>query len=93
VKSGGALDRLVDGNPNLWGDLSAGSGAGALSRDREFGRRFLMRRADRLLFGSDYLRPGQEVPQFELLASLELPPESRARIERGNAMRLLGLKL
>jgi predicted TIM-barrel fold metal-dependent hydrolase len=93
VKSGGALDRLFDGYPNLWGDLSAGSGAGALSRDREFGRRFLMRRADRLLFGSDYLRPGQDVPQFELLASLELPPESRARIERGNAMRLLGLKL
>jgi uncharacterized protein len=45
------------------------------------------------LFGTDYLRPGQDVPQFELLASLELPPETRAKIERGNAMRLLGLKL
>ena len=41
VKSGGALDRLFDGYPNLWGDLSAGSGAGALSRDREFGRQLL----------------------------------------------------
>ena len=93
VKSGGALDRLFDRYTNLWGDLSAGSGAGALTRDREFGRRFLLRRADRLLFGTDYLRPGQEVPQFELLAGFELPLEARARIERGNAMRLLGLTI
>ena len=47
VKPGGALDRLFDAYPNLWGDLSAGSGAGALSRDRAFGQRFLIRRADR----------------------------------------------
>ena len=41
VKPGGALDRLFDLYPNLWGDLSAGSGAGALERDRGFGERFL----------------------------------------------------
>src|SRR5262249_2899796 len=87
VKPGGALDRLFDGYPNLWGDLSAGSGAGALSRDREFGRRFVIRRSDRLLFGSDYLKPGQEVPQFELLAGLALPRDVRVKVERGNAMR------
>ena len=73
VKPGGALDRLFDHYPNLWGDLSAGSGAGALSRDRAFAQAFLTRRAERLLFGTDYLRPGQPVPQFEVLASLELP--------------------
>jgi uncharacterized protein len=93
VKPGGALNRLFDGYSNLWGDLSAGSGAGALARDRDFGRRFLVRRADRLLFGTDYLRPGQDVPQFELLTSFPLPLEARAKIERGNAMRLLGLTL
>lgn len=93
VKPGGALDRLFDRYPNLWGDLSAGSGAGALSRDREFGRRFLSRRADRLLFGTDYLRPGQAVPQFELLASFDLPLDARVKIERGNAMQLLGFTL
>jgi predicted TIM-barrel fold metal-dependent hydrolase len=91
VKPGGALDRLMDAYPNLWGDLSAGSGAGALSRDREFARSFLVRRADRLLFGTDYLKPGQVVPQFEVLASIELPDEVRAKIERGNAVKLLGL--
>jgi len=92
VKPGGALDRLFDTCTNLWGDLSAGSGAGALARDREFGQRFLIRRADRLLFGTDYLRPGQDVPQFELLASFELPPAVRAKVERQNAAGLLGLK-
>jgi predicted TIM-barrel fold metal-dependent hydrolase len=92
VKPGGALDRLFDHYPNLWGDLSAGSGAGALSRDRGFAKSFLLRRAERLLFGTDYLRPGQSVPQFEVLASIELPAPARARIERDNAIRLLGLK-
>jgi uncharacterized protein len=90
VKPGGALDRLFDRYPNLWGDLSAGSGARALERDRGFGERFLTRRADRLLFGTDYLRPGQVVPQFELLAGYNVTQEVRAKIERGNATRLLG---
>jgi predicted TIM-barrel fold metal-dependent hydrolase len=93
VKPGGALDRLFDTYGNLWGDLSAGSGAGAIARDRDFGRRFLIRRSDRLLFGTDYLQPEQNVPQFELLASFELPVAVRAKIERGNAAKLLDLKL
>jgi predicted TIM-barrel fold metal-dependent hydrolase len=67
VAPGGAMDRLMDGYPNLFGELSAGSGAGAVGRDKAFGRDFLVRRADRILFGTDYLSPGQEVPQFELL--------------------------
>jgi predicted TIM-barrel fold metal-dependent hydrolase len=93
VKSGGALDRLFDRYPNLWGDLSAGSGAGALARDRSFGQRFLIRRAQRLLFGTDYLKEGQDVPQFTLLAGFELPQQARARIERNNAAKLLGLTI
>jgi uncharacterized protein len=91
VKPGGALDRLFDKYGNLWGDLSAGSGAGAFARDRGFAERFLTRRADRLLFGSDYLRPGQAVPQFELLAGFNLSPNVRAKIERGYATRLFAL--
>lgn len=91
VLPGGALDRLFDAYPNLWGDLSAGSGANAIGRDKEFGLGFLKRRADRLLFGTDYLKPGQEVPQFALLASFDLPEGVRAKIERGNAQKLLKL--
>ena len=93
VKPGGALDRLFDAYSNLWGDMSAGSGAGALARDPAFGRQFLIRRTDRILFGTDYLKPGQKVPQFELLAGIDLPPEVRAKVERGNAAKLLGIKL
>jgi predicted TIM-barrel fold metal-dependent hydrolase len=66
VVPGGAIDRLMDKYPNLYGDLSATGGAEAISRDLKFGREFLLRRADRLVFGSDYFSPGQKVLQFEL---------------------------
>jgi predicted TIM-barrel fold metal-dependent hydrolase len=91
VAPGGAMDRLMEQYPNLYGDLSAGSGAGALARDAEFGREFLIRRADRLLFGTDYLAPGQEVPQFELMKQMDLPPEVNAKVARENAIRVLRL--
>lgn len=91
VAPGGALDRLFDAYPNLYGDLSAGSGAGAIRRDLKFGREFLIRRQDRLMFGTDYLAPGQDVPQLELFAEIELPTEAAAKIFRDNARRVLGL--
>ncbi|MBX7167384.1 MAG: amidohydrolase family protein [Pirellulales bacterium] len=91
VAPGGAIDALMDKHPNLYGDLSAGSGARAIERDATFGREFLVRRADRLLFGTDYLSPGQEVPQFDLLARIDVPEDVRAKISRENARRLLQL--
>lgn len=91
VAPGGALDRLFSAYPNLYGDLSAGSGANAIARDKEFGRAFMVRNADRLLFGTDYLQPEQDVPQFDLFASLNLPEEVRGKIYRANAQRVLGL--
>lgn len=89
VMPGGAIDRLMDKYPNLYGDLSAGSGANAIRRDLEFGREFLIRRADRLMFGTDYLADGQAVPQFELFDSLNLPDDVAAKIFRENARRLV----
>jgi hypothetical protein len=91
VQPGGAIDTLMEKYPNLYGDLSAGSGAQAISRDLEFGREFLTRRADRLMFGTDYLSPGQVVPQLELFRSLDLPPQVQAKVFRENARKLLGL--
>ena len=91
VAPGGAMDRLMDKYQNLYGDLSAGSGAGAIRRDPEFGRAFLVRCADRLLFGTDFLSPGQDVPQLELFRQTELPSDVQAKIFRDNARRLLGL--
>lgn len=91
VAPGGAMDRLMDKYPNIHADLSAGSGAGALKRDMKFAREFLIRRADRVVFGTDYLAPKQPVPQFEVLAQLDLPADVAAKVFRDNARRLLKL--
>ena len=89
VTEGGAMDRLMEKYPNIYADLSAGSGANAIQRDLEFGREFLIRRADRIMFGTDYLATGQEVPQFDLMAKLELPADVQERVFRANARRLV----
>jgi predicted TIM-barrel fold metal-dependent hydrolase len=93
VAPGGAIDALMDKHANLFGDLSAGSGAGAIDRDLEFGREFLIRRQDRVMFGTDFLAPKQGVPQFELLEQklADLPAEVKAKVFAGNARKLLGL--
>jgi len=91
VAPGGAMDRLMEKYPNLFADLSAGSGANAISRDYSFGREFLIRRADRVMFGSDFLAPSQAVPQFEVLAKCNLPPDVIAKIGHQNARTLFGL--
>lgn len=88
----GAMDALMERFPNIYADLSAGSGSSAISRDLEFGREFLIRRQDRIMFGTDFLAPGQAVPQFDLFeTSLALPGEVAAKIERQNARKLLGI--
>ena len=89
VAPGGAIDALMDRYPNLHGDLSAGSGARAISRDLIFGREFLVRRADRLMFGTDFLAPGQDVPQLTLFRQLQLPSDVQAKVFRDNARKLL----
>ncbi len=93
VTEGGALDRLMDNHENIFGDLSAGSGANAIQRDADFGREFLIRRADRLLFGTDFLRPAQDIPQLALYGDIELPDDAAKKIFRENARKLLGLEM
>lgn len=53
VAPGGLTDRYLADYPNMFGDLSAGSGQNALTRDEEFTRGFLTRHQDKLIFGSD----------------------------------------
>jgi predicted TIM-barrel fold metal-dependent hydrolase len=93
VAPGGALDRLMKKYPNLYGDLSEPGGEKAIARDPKFGREFIIRNADQLLFGTDFLMPWQKIPQFELLASLDLPDEVQRKIYRANAIKLLKLNL
>ena len=67
IKKGGALGKLLKKYPNLYGDLSAGSGYNALARDKEFAYKFLEDYQDKLLYGSDYLYSDQPIPQLEFL--------------------------
>lgn len=53
VTPGGYTDRLLSDYPNMYGDLSAGSGLNALTRDEDHAREFIKRHQNKLLFGSD----------------------------------------
>jgi len=53
VTRGGITDRYLSDYPNMFGDMSAGSGLNALIRDEEHTRGFLERHQDKLLYGSD----------------------------------------
>lgn len=85
IEAGGELLRLMDTYENLYADLSAGSGLGALRRDREHGRAFLLRYVDRLLFGRD--APGNDLQSF--LREMDLPEEAFYKIISYNAQRLV----
>lgn len=91
VAPGGALDRLMEKYPNLYCDLSEPGGYSAIARDPKFGREFLLRRADKLLFGTDYLMNEQQIPHYELFDSMKLPEDVQYKIYRGNAIKLLKL--
>jgi predicted TIM-barrel fold metal-dependent hydrolase len=53
VTPGGWTDRYLADYPNMFADMSAGSGLSALIRDEEHARGFIARHQDKLLYGSD----------------------------------------
>ena len=53
IISEGRVVKLMRKYPNLYGDLSAGSGFCAITRDEEFGLHFLEEFSNQLLFGTD----------------------------------------
>jgi predicted TIM-barrel fold metal-dependent hydrolase len=53
IKAGGLSDRYLSDYANFYGDLSAGSGLNALTRDEDHARGFLDRHQDKLVYGSD----------------------------------------
>jgi predicted TIM-barrel fold metal-dependent hydrolase len=86
VTPGGRLYHLFDSYPNLFADISAGSGLRALRRDPAHAECFIERYADRLLFGRDYY--GSDWMDF--LQTLTLSQAVRHRIFSENAQRLTG---
>lgn len=85
VLPGGLLPELLRKYPNLYCDISAGSGYSALARDRRFSRQFLTEFHDRILYGRDYFDNRHQ----ELLNSLGLPETVLEEIYHGTAERLL----
>jgi len=53
VTAGGLTDRYLADYPNMFADMSAGSGLNALTRDEDHTRGFLDRHQDKILYGSD----------------------------------------
>ncbi len=53
VTAGGLTDRYLADYPNMFADMSAGSGLNALTRDEDHARGFLDRHQAKILYGSD----------------------------------------
>ena len=85
VLPGGRLPDLLGRCPNLYADLSAGSGLNGISRDPEFAAQFLVRFQDKLLFGRDSF----DGRLMDFLHQLDLPGAAFEKIAWGNAQRLL----
>jgi predicted TIM-barrel fold metal-dependent hydrolase len=79
--------------PNLAVELSAGSGANAMLRDRDYAVSFLNEFSRRAMFGTDICRAGQRPPMAGFLKELrrdgKIAEAVFERIARGNAERLL----
>ena len=97
VTPGGISARLLSDYPNMYGDLSAGSGLNALLRDEDHARDFLKRHQDRLIYGSDCddaLGRGEKCSGSQQLAAVRhLSPDAAAthKMFYANAVRLLKL--
>ncbi|MDD2479911.1 MAG: amidohydrolase family protein [Victivallaceae bacterium] len=93
----GVVPKMLRRYPNLYGDLSAGSGCNALTRDPEYAVRFLDEFQDKLMFGLDICSPPDgNIPglakfMLELRASGQITEIVFQKIAKENAIRLLKL--
>ncbi|MBQ9368571.1 MAG: amidohydrolase family protein [Victivallales bacterium] len=94
----GALPKIMRRHPNLYGDLSAGSGANSLMRDPDFAAKFMDEFQDRLCFGIDicsaYVHPADTwLLDFmhKMLAEKRISQEIYDKIMYKNAVQILGL--
>ena len=95
VTPGGITDRLLTDYPNMYGDMSAGSGLNSMLRDETQAREFLQRHQDKLLFGSDCNDREANGPKClgsQIIAAIRRLAPSK-QVERkllyGNASKLL----
>jgi predicted TIM-barrel fold metal-dependent hydrolase len=95
VTPGGLTDRYLSDYGNMYGDLSAGSGLNALTRDQDQAREFIERHQDKLLYGSDCndvigSGPGcQGARTIATLRRLAPSPTVQGKLFHQNARRVL----
>jgi predicted TIM-barrel fold metal-dependent hydrolase len=95
IAAEGSLARLLRTYTTLYADISAGSGHNALTRDPEYGVRFIAEFQDRLLFGTDvcFGDPQGRMPHLgflrRLLAEGQITQQILDKITAGNALRIL----
>jgi len=87
VTPGGKVQSMVREYPNLYCDISAGSGVRALSRDLNLTKEFIDEFQDRIMYGRDYFDNKQQ----ELLNSLDLSDEILKKVYCENALKLVPL--
>ena len=85
IVNGGKVVELMRRYPNLYSDLSAGSGINALRRNREFTKEFLLEFQDRCVYGRDQYDNGHQ----EFLDTLGLPQKVMNKIYAENAIKLI----
>jgi len=96
IKKTGRLQELLGKYPNLYGDLSAGSGYNAISRDAEYGYKFLEEFNKKLLFGTDrftsFDEPIPDIIPFIKNAFKEnkISKEAYENITHKNTQKLIG---
>ena len=97
----GRVIDLMRKYPNLYADLSAGSGYFAIARDPEYSYKFLEEFSDRIFYGTDIVSPiNKNSPMLKLAEFLDNAMENGKisydtyyKVCRGNAIKLLGLNL
>lgn len=94
VTPGGWTDRYLADYPNMFADLSAGSGLNAMRRDEDHAREFIKRHQDKLLYGSDCsdsIGTGPKCSGWEQIAMMKklAPPEIQKKIFWDNAAKII----
>jgi len=93
IKEEGVVPKLLRRYPNLYGELS--DAYSALSRDPEYGPKFVAEFQDRLLFGTDICHFAQQFPLRDMLLTWrdtgKISEEVFHKVARENAVQLFGL--
>jgi len=91
VKEGGRVRELLQSYENIYADVSGFSGYNALNRDPAYAMELLTDVSRKILFGTDCLHPGQELPIVNFLVEAKIPLKHKRRIAHENALRILGV--